>query len=451
MRRALVAVILMWGCWTQLEAQEMPASAAPAQAMKQTSQAPPTLPAGHELSIKEAEAIGLRANPQITVGQLQALQAQQYVREARSALMPLVNVNLTGVGADPGSRLAAGYLTNGRMYSRLAGGVQVSQLITDFGRTLNLVANSQYQAKEKDENAVATRQDVILAVDQAFYNSLETKALLLVAEDTVKARQMLTDQVQALTNAKLKSDVDLAFAKVDLARAKLLLLDAQDNYQASLSSLSAILGYPDRQDFTPVEPAESVTPPAPDAAPLIQQALDLRPEVRSLRDAVLAAEKFARAEHDLWWPTVNALGVVGEAPVRDPNITSWYGAAGVNISIPVFNGFLFNARAKSADLATQAQQKRLQDLQDNLARDVRNSWLETQNAFERLSVTQQLRQQADLALDLATARYKLGLATIVEFSQAELQKTDADIQDTDAHYRYVLSQIELAYQMGLTR
>jgi len=428
------------------EAQGAPQQATPPAAMGQTGTANP-----RELTLEQAESIGLRSNPQITVGRLQALQAHEYVRETRSALLPQVSLNLTGVGADSASRLAAGYLTNGRMYSRLAGGVTASQLITDFGRTPNLVANSQFQARAADENALATKQQIVLAVDQAFYNALETKALLVVAEETVKERQLLVDQVQALTTAKLKSDVDLAFAKVDMARARLLLLDAQDNYQASLSTLSAILGYPDRQDFAPSEPSVAVTAPAPDAGPLVQQALDLRPEVRSLRDEVSAAEKFARAEHDLFWPTVNALGVVGGAPVRDPNITNWYGAAGVNVNIPVFNGFLFSARAKSADLATQAQQKRLQDLQDNVARDVRNSWLDTQNAYERLSVTQQLREQADLALQLAQARYKLGLGTIVEFSQAELQKTDADIQDTDAHYRYIVTEIVLAYQMGLTR
>ena len=60
-------------------------------------------------------------------------------------------------------------------------------------------------------------------MDQSFYNALENKALLQVAEETVKARQLLVDQVQALTTAKLKSDVDLAFAKVDMARANLLL------------------------------------------------------------------------------------------------------------------------------------------------------------------------------------------------------------------------------------
>jgi outer membrane protein len=432
------------------------AQAAPGIPVNQPNQANPpnagqTFPAGYKLTIQEAESIALRNNPQITIGRLQSLQAHQYEREVRSALLPLVNLNLTGVESDPGSRLAAGYLTNGRMYPRAAGGVAVSQLVTDFGHTTNLVASSQYQAKEADENAVATKQDIILAVDQSFYNCLETQALLQVAEETVKARQLFEDQIQELTNAKLKSEVDLAFAKVDLARAQLLMLDAQDNYQASLSRLSAILGYPDRQDFAPQEPLVPVTPPAQDAGPLIQQALDLRPEVRSLRNAVTASEKFARSEHDLWWPTVSALGVVGGAPWRNPNIQSWYGAAGVNVSIPVFNGFLFNARIKSADLATQAQQKRLQDLQNNVARDVRNSWLQTQDAYKRLSVTEQLRQQAELALELAQARYKLGLASIVEFTQAEMQKTDADIQDTDAHYRYIVSQIDLAYQMGLTR
>jgi len=433
----------------RLEGQQMPVNPAPAPTA-QTIQTT-TSPHGRELTIAEAEATGLRNNPQITVGKLQALAAREFVREVRSTLMPQVSLNLTGVGADGGSRLSAGYLTDGRMYSRAAGGVVVSQLITDFGRTMNLLSSSQFEEKAADQNAVATVQQIVLAVDQSFYNTLETRALLSVAVDTVKARQLFAEQIQALTDAKLKSDVDLAFAKVDLARARLLLLDAQDNYEASLSTLSAILGYPDRQDFVPREPSVPATPPAPDAAPLIQKALDLRPEVRSLRNEVQAAEKFGRAEHDLWWPTVSAMGAVGGAPVRDPNITSWYGAAGVNVNIPVFNGFLFNARAKSADLTTQAQQKKLQDLQDNVARDVRNSWLETHNAYERLSVTEQLREQADLALELAQARYKLGLGTIVEFSQAELQKTDADIQDTDAHYRYVISQIVLAYEIGLTR
>jgi len=140
--------------------------------------------------------------------------------------------------------------------------------------------------------------------------------------------------------------------------------------------------------------------------------------------------------------------VVGEAPVRDDHIPNWYGAVGVNINIPIFNGFLYNARAKAADLQTEVNRQKLTALRNNIARDVRISWQDSNRAYERLSVTQQLREQASLALDLAQARYNLGLGSIVEFSQAELQKTEADIADTDAKYQYRLTQIVLAYTMA---
>jgi outer membrane protein len=448
-----IAAILLCVSVVRGMAQQMPATPTP----KPRTPAPtPTstttsTSATRPITLQEAEATAIKNNPQITVGKLQALQAREFTRETRAALYPQVGLSVTAVGSDPGSRISAGFLNNPIVYPRVAAGAAVSQLITDFGRTQNLVANSVFQAKAQDQNAIATQQQIVLAADEAFYNTLETKALLHVAEETVKARQDLVEQVQALTNAKLKSDVDLSFSKVDFARAKLLLLESQNSYEASLSTLSAILGYPDRQDFAPVEPPSQNTPPAVDAAPLIQQALDQRPEVKALEDEVTAATKFSKAEHDLWWPTVSASGVVGAAPIRNDAITNWYGAGGVNINIPVFNGFLFNARAKSADLDTEVKRKRLQDLQNNIARDVRNTWLDTEKAYERLSVTQQLREQAQLALELSQARYKLGLATIVELSQAELQKTEADIDDTDARYQYAVSQIFLAYQMGLTR
>ena len=445
MRQRVCMLVLLLGLCTGIAAAQT--------VLAQTKQAVGSSPnsGGKSLTLQEAEAMALQKNPQITVRRLQALEAREFVREVRSAMLPQVGLNVTAVDSDPGSRISAGYLTNPTVYPRAAAGASVSQLITDFGRTQNLVSSSVFTAKAQDENAVATQQQIVLAVDEAFYNTLETKALLHVAEETVKARRDLVDQIQALTNAKLRSEIDLSFSKVDLARAKLLLLESQNNYEASLSTLSAILAFSDRQNFAVVEPLTQAVPPAADPAPLIQEALNQRPEVRALEDDVTAATKFSKAERDLWWPTISANGVVGSAPVRDDHISNWYGAVGVNINIPLFNGFLFNARAKSADLETEMKRKKLLDLQDNVARDVRNSWLDTQKAFERLSVTKQLREQAALALELAGARYKLGLSSIVEFSQAELQETDAELQDTDAHYQYVVTQIALAYQMGITR
>ncbi len=400
------------------------------------------------LTLVQAEQIALKNNPQVTVGKLRAMIAHEFVREQRSALLPTAVINLTAVDSNPGSRIASGGLNNPVIYPRAAEGAVLSQLITDFGRTTNLVSSAQAAAKAEDQNEIATRAQILLVVDQSFYGALQTQALVHVAEQTVQARQALADKISALTKAKLKSDLDLSFANVDLSRAKLLLLEAKNNAETSFAQLSAVLGYPDLQEFNLVEESGEEQVPEADPTPLIQQALQQRPEANALRLEEQASEQFSRAEHDLWRPTVSALGAVGEAPVRDDHIPNWYGAVGVNVQIPIFNGFLYNARAKTADLQTQASHQRLLDLQNNIARDVRIAWQDSNRAYERLSVTRELRQQADLALELAQSRYNLGLSSIVEFSQAELQKTEADISDTTAQYQFQLTRRTLRYVTG---
>jgi outer membrane protein len=404
--------------------------------------------AGTSLTRRQAEALALKKNPQITVGKLRALVAGQYVREQRAALLPTAYLSLTGVTASDGARISAGALNNPIIYPRAATGATVSQLITDFGRTTNLVSSAESSARAEEENSAATTAQIVLAVDQAFYNALETRALLQVAQQTIDARQLIVNKINALTQAKLKSDLDLSFANVDLSRAKLLQLEAKNNYASSLATLSAILGYPDQQPFDLVESTNAPEQPDADVNPLIMEALRQRPEVLALQDQETSAEKFGHAEHDLWRPTVSALGTVGVAPVRNDALPNWYGAVGVNINIPLFNGFLYNARAKTADLQTEAAKQRLLDERNNIARDVRTAWQQSQQAFERLGVTQQLRDQANLGLNLAQARYNLGLGSIVELGQAELQKTEADIADTDAQYQYRLTRLVVAYTIG---
>jgi outer membrane protein len=398
------------------------------------------------LAVKDAEAIALKNNPAISVARLNALASQQVTREVRSSLWPQAYVNLTAVDTRDNSRITAGALNNPIIYTRAAGGATVSQLITDFGHTTNLVASARLQAKADEQNAAATRQEVLLAVDQAFYNTLQTHAVLKVAEQTVASRQLLSDQVSALARSKLKSNLDLSFANVNLAQAKLLYLDALNNDKGAMASLSAILGYPTLENFELINETDSLTPPPADVDRLIADAFSTRPELLALEFESQSAEKLQKANRDQELPTISALAAFGDSPVRDDRVYGPYGAVGVNVQIPVFNGNLYSAKSHEAELRAQAMRQRQLDLRNRISRDVRTSWLAASTAFDRVNVSEQLLAEANQALDLAQTRYKLGLSSIVELSQAQLQQTQAEIANSQAGYEYRLALAVLRYQ-----
>ncbi len=97
----------------------------------------------------------------------------------------------------------------------------IHQLVTDSGRTSNLVGSSRLQAQATAQNAQATRFEVLLQVNQAYFDVLHAQAVVRVAEQTVAARQLLSDQVTELGRNNLRSQLDVSFAEVNVSQAKL--------------------------------------------------------------------------------------------------------------------------------------------------------------------------------------------------------------------------------------
>jgi outer membrane protein len=411
-----------------------------------------------QLTRSQAEQLALKNNPRISVGKLLALAQHQVYRETRSAELPTFTGNITAVDAKEDSRIGAGTVTASALYEHAGAGVTVSQLIFDFGRTTNLVASSKLREKAENASALATSEDIVMATDQAFYNALQAQALLKVANQTVATRQSVEQQIDELTNNKLKSTLDLSFAQVNLSQAKLLQLDAQSNVDSTLASLTAVLGFDKQLNYALSDEQAQLSSPPTDVDALVQTALQQRPDLQALNYDQQAAEKFRRAQRDQLFPTFSALGLAGGTPVRPdciggcfPNYftSSWYGAIGGNVSIPIFNGFLFAAQASEAGYRAKAAAEGTRDLRDRVVRDVRTAWLAANTSFQRVGVAEELAKEADLSLTLAQQRYQLGLGSIVELSQAQLQQTDAAIGFVNAQYQYRLALSTLNFEIGV--
>ena len=403
------------------------------------------------LTRQDAEKIALANNPRIHISQLIARVQYQIVRERRADELPNMNGNITAVEANDGSRLSSGSVTASRLLVHAGMGVQVSQLITDFGRTRNLVASAKLQEKARLADAEASREDIVLATDQVFYAVIEAQETLKVAAQTVSARQTLTDQVNALTSSKLRSDLDLSFAQVNLSQAKLLQLNAQNDLDSARAALSAVLGYDKQVNFQLVDDSGPLPSLPPDPDVLITEAIQNRPDLQAFAFNEQAAQKFSKAQHEQLLPTISAVGVVGDTPVGSPEFftTTWYGAVGGNVSIPLFNGFRLSAQASEAALQSQSASEQTRALRDQVVRDVRTAWLNANTAMHRVTVTTELLKQANTTLDLAKTRYDLGLSSIVELSQAELQQTEAAIGNANARSQYNFAISTIRFQTGV--
>lgn len=407
-----------------------------------------TPPPPEPLSLSDAEKIAIQNHPQIQEATYLASAARAQVTEAKSAYYPTAYGSVTAVDAENDSRITAGALNNPIIYERYANGLTVNQLLTDFGRTPELVKSSKYHAQAEQENVVTTRADVLMAVDRAYFGVLKAQAVLTVAQQTVKARQVVSDQISILEQNKIKSGLDVSFAKVDLAQAQLLLIQAQNDVDASYAELSTALGYSNQHRFQLTEQPLPAAPP-PDVNRLVQQALANRPELLGQRLNSQSAHSYATAERDLWFPTISTAGAAGLTPIGADQLAPRYAAAGINVNIPIFNGHLFGALRSEASSRARVEDEVLRDLQDRIVRDVRVAWLNANSAYQRLAVTDQLLAQANQALELATSRYNLGLSSIVELSQAQLNQTQAQIEQTSAKYDYQTQISVLKYQIGL--
>lgn len=402
------------------------------------------------LSLHDAEERALKNHPQIKAAEYSAQAADQSVRQARSAYFPTISASVTGAQAEAGSRIAAGGLNNPIILDRFATGIWVGQLLTDFGRTQALVQSLDYRADTLRQSVETRRGEILLQVDRSYFDAQRAQAVANVATETVTARQLVVDQVAALASSGLRSGLDLSFAKVNLAEAQLLLVQARNDVQSAFAALAAAMGDSDSPEY---QLADEAIPPEPAASDsdIVEQALRDRPDIAGERFAGQAALKLAESENALWRPSISAVAVAGATPYRQVGLTSRYSAVGLNVSVPVMSGGLLSARRTEARLKASAEAEHLRDLQNTVTRDVRTASLNARASFLRMGLADQLREHATDAADLAQARYEMGLGSIVELSQAQLNKARAEIESATARYDYQIRAAVLKFQTGLLK
>jgi outer membrane protein len=403
------------------------------------------------LSLEEAKEEALRNHPAYAAAQLRALLAKESLRETRAAYFPNANGYVTAVDtAWDNTRILAGGINNPSVYDRVGEGIAVTQLITDFGHTSNLSSGARALLKAANAGAEDSRNQILLNVQANYFATLQAQAVLRASQENLEAQELLLKQVTALEKNQLRSDLDVSFALVAKEQAELVVQNSEGDVEGAMASLGAALGTNETTTFVLTDrPGEAPAPGALDE--LVATALSQRPDLLNLRYQADSAHSFAAAQRDANYPTVAAVGVVGNAISHAENLPDRYAAAGLQMSIPLFEGGAYVARQHEAELRARVAQEALREAEDNVVRDVRLALVAARTSFKRLATTRLLVDHANQAFRLAQARYKAGSSSIVELSEAQLNQTSAAIALANASFDTNLRAAALAYQTGTLR
>lgn len=407
---------------------------------------------GKFLALRQAVEIGLKQHPAVQEAQAQVKAADARIKQAQSLYYPQVYANantVAGAGrSNPRFLIGGGLLQENQ--STFTGGVIANQRIYDFGFTQNMVESSKLAAEAQGQDLQARRSLITLTVQRAYFNSLKRQRLVQIAEETVRERGTITGQIGALYRQQLKSKLDLNLAQVELTNAESQLVRARNDLKASVVDLNRAMGIQGLDDYV-LEDLPVAIRDLPALPTLLQNSL-AHPELRRAKEFTASAEAKLVATKRQYLPTISAIASGGTFDPFDPRQnqqTGGWWTAGALVSMPLFTGFLIENQVREAGAQQVAAQAASANIEQALTQQVTTSYLETLTLAQQIRLAEEQVRTAQEALHLSQQRYKLGLGTVVEVTQAEVAVAAAKTRLAESQYDYVISQATLAYAAGL--
>jgi len=290
----------------------------------------------------------------------------------------------------------------------------------------------------------ATQHDtVVLNVEQAYFGLLASYRLRGVADETVADNQKHLDLAQGRFGVGLAPKFDVTQAQVQLASAELNQVTARNNVSLGRETLRNALGLSGPLDFDIVDALEQ-PPIEVDDDEALALAYEHRPELRSIRAQVDAAvQRVAAVEKD-YLPKVTGNAGYSWSGAQYPLQENWSIGAAVNLS--VFNGGLTTAQVGEAKAILENLQANEEVTRQNITLDVRQATLNLRNAVESIRVADKGLQQARENVEIAEGRYETGVGNIIELTDAQTSRTSAEASRVQAvvNYRTALASLERA-------
>ena len=408
------------------------------------------------LDLQEATRTALLHQPQLLQARAGTQAAEARSGEAKSALLPqligtasysrLTSNFAPRPGSSPSVTASASSSFNTTNYYQA--GATLSQLIYDFGMTSGKWRAAQASEESQRDSEAATRNQIILGVQTAYFTARAGKDLVGVARDNLSNQDLHLKQIQGFVAAGTHPEIDLAQARTNRANAVVQLISAENAYETEKAQLNQAMGIEGPIDY---DVADDTLPEVEGEGlpldPLLEEALKNRPDVTALLAQARAQDLTLGSVRGGFWPSLGVSTGLSDAGVA-LDATAWNWNLTATLTWNIYQGGLTKAQTREAQANLDSAQAQIAAVRQQVRVDVEQARLAVRAAKESLGAAGEAVVNAREQLRLAEGRYAAGVGNAIELGDAQVAYTTAAAQQVQADYNLASSRAQLLRALG---
>ncbi len=410
-----------------------------------------------QLSLAECLKITEAKHPDLLSAQALVDVARAEIKAAHSNYLPRVDSGASytrqtyNFAATPGTAPRQVSLFSSGESSATApyyfAGLNLSQLIYDFGQTRGTVNRAEADYSTAQQNLKRTHDLIYLNVRVAYYGVLAAEELLQARKDNVANQRKHLEQVTAFHDVGTRPKIDVTKQEVATASAEVDLRQAEENLQVAKAALATAMGIPIEQAPEPVNTLNEVPNPGT-LEQLMAEGEKQRPDVEALRDRIFAADADIIVARSAFRPNISLSSFFSYRNLQMPLIYNW--GVGSLVAQTFFEGGARRAHLISAQAEERAAKANLESLLQKVRQEVFTRYSDLQVAKDKIALNQKAVAEAKENLALAEGRYQAGYGNIIELTDAQSLQTDSEVQEIVSRFDYQTAAANLDVAVGRT-
>lgn len=414
-------------------------------ALAQGSQAP-------TLTLDEAISIARQNNPGLGLAQDARLRSAAQLRTARGAYLPSVDASF-GAGFREGRQQSFGGTSFGNSSNTVSSSYSLGASARYNAATFMGPKQARANADATEADITATDQTLRATVTQQYILVLQDQATLALQDSLIANATAQLDLAKARQAAGAATALDVQRAEVQLGQQQVAALRARNALETDRLRLFQTMG------IAPTTDARLTTTFAVEQPSVsLQQVLDMgrkaNPQLLAARAREEAAVVGVRSAKSDYTPTLGLRADVGGYTNKVTNETGLTAdqvarnhdwpfsftrdpyTLNASLSIPIFNGFQRERNVQEAQAGRNDARFSVRREELRLDADVTSAYLTLTTDFRAITIQEQNARTARAALSLAEERYRVGLNSFLDVTQARADFVRAETDRINAIYEY---------------